>query len=26
MQNKLGEIQVVPVKPNNGLVGFASLV
>ncbi len=26
MQNKLSEIQVVPVKPNNGLVGFASFV
>lgn len=26
MQSRLSEIQVVPVKPNNGLVGFASLV
>lgn len=26
MENKISEIQIVPVKPNNGLVGFASLV
>lgn len=26
MKNRLSEIQVIPVKPNNGLVGFASLV
>ncbi len=26
MQNKITEIQIVPVKPNNGLVGFASFV
>jgi DNA-binding cell septation regulator SpoVG len=26
MINRLTEIQVVPVKPNNGLVGFASFV
>lgn len=26
MQNRLSEVQIVPVKPNNGLVGFASLV
>lgn len=26
MENKLSEVQVVPVKPLNGLVGFASLV
>ena len=26
MQNRISEIQIVPVKPNNGLVGFASFV
>ena len=26
MQNKISEIQVTPVKPNNGLVGFTSFV
>ncbi len=26
MQNKLSEIQVTPIKPMNGLVGFASVV
>ena len=26
MGNKLTEIQIVPVKPNNGLVGFVSFV
>lgn len=26
MQNKISEIQVVPIKPINGLVGFASVV
>ncbi|HOX96445.1 MAG TPA: septation protein SpoVG family protein [Candidatus Woesebacteria bacterium] len=26
MQNRISEIQVVPVKPTDGLVGFASLV
>lgn len=26
MRNRLSEIQIVPVKPNDGLVGFASLV
>ena len=26
MQNRLSEIQIAPVKPNNGLVGFASFV
>lgn len=26
MTNKLTEIQVVPIKPTDGLVGFASLV
>ena len=26
MQNKLSEIQVIPVKPIDGLVGFASVV
>lgn len=26
MQNKLSEVQVTPVKPVNGLVGFASVV
>lgn len=26
MKNKLSEIQIVPVKPQNGLIGFASLV
>lgn len=26
MENRLSEVQVVPVKPFNGLVGFASLV
>lgn len=26
MQNKLSEIQVTPIKPTNGLVGFASVV
>lgn len=26
MQNKLSEIQITPIKPINGLVGFASVV
>ena len=26
MENRISEVQVVPVKPANGLVGFASLV
>lgn len=26
MQNKLSEIQVTPIKPINGLIGFASVV
>lgn len=26
MENKISEVQIVPVKPANGLVGFASLV
>ena len=26
MGNKISEVQVIPVKPSNGLVGFASLV
>ncbi len=26
MKQKLTEIQIVPIKPRNGLVGFASLV
>jgi len=26
MQNRISEIQIVPIKPDNGLVGFASLV
>ncbi len=26
MEYKISEIQIVPVKPNNGLIGFASLV
>ena len=26
MLNKISEIQIVPIKPNNGLVGFASFV
>ena len=26
MQNKLSEIQITPIKPVNGLVGFASIV
>lgn len=26
MQNKISEIQVIPIRPNNGLVGFASFV
>ena len=26
MKNRISEIQIMPVKPNNGLVGFASLV
>ena len=26
MKNRISEVQIVPVKPNNGLVGFASLV
>ena len=26
MQNQLSEIQIVPVKPINGLIGFASFV
>ena len=26
MQNKLSEIQITPIKPMNGLVGFASVV
>jgi len=24
--NQIAEIQIVPIKPNNGLIGFASLV
>ena len=26
MKNKITELQIVPVKPNSGLVGFASFV
>ena len=26
MQNKISEVQIVPIKPMNGLVGFASIV
>lgn len=26
MENRVSEVQIVPVKPANGLVGFASLV
>jgi len=26
MQNKLSEVQITPIKPIDGLVGFASLV
>lgn len=26
MKPKLSEIQIIPIKPNNGLVGFASFV
>ena len=26
MENRISEVQVVPIKPANGLVGFASLV
>lgn len=26
MEKRISEVQIVPVKPNNGLVGFASLV
>lgn len=26
MENKISEIQIIPVKPSNGLVGFASFV
>ena len=26
MENRISEIQIVPVKPDNGLVGFASFV
>ena len=26
MQNKVTEIQIVPVKPKDGLVGFASFI
>ena len=26
MENKISEVQIVPVKPTNGLVGFASFV
>jgi len=26
MRSKISEVQIVPVKPNNGLIGFASLV
>jgi len=26
MQNKLSEIQVIPIKPADGLVGFASVI
>ena len=26
MKNRLSEIQIVPIKPQNGLVGFASFV
>lgn len=26
MQNKLSEIQIIPIKPADGLVGFASIV
>lgn len=26
MQNRISEVQIIPVKPTNGLVGFASVV
>lgn len=26
MQNKITEVQIVPVKPKNGLVGFANFI
>jgi len=26
MTNRLSEIQIIPIKPQNGLVGFASFV
>lgn len=26
MQNRISEIQIIPIKPKDGLVGFASLV
>lgn len=26
MENRISEVQVIPVKPSDGLVGFASLV
>jgi DNA-binding cell septation regulator SpoVG len=26
MQNRITEIEIVPIKPSNGLVGFASFV
>jgi len=26
MRNKISEIQIIPIKPQNGLVGFASFV
>ena len=26
MQNKVTEIQIIPIKPKDGLVGFASLI
>ncbi len=26
MQNRISEIQIVPIKPNTGLLGFVSLV
>ena len=26
MQNRISEIEIIPIKPHNGLVGFASLV
>ncbi len=26
MENKISDLQIIPIKPNNGMVGFASLV